>query len=504
MYQKFIISLIASGLLTATGALPAHAQTMQTTLRGLAPSVALRILGGVEASDGAWPWQTFLQIPVVIGKDKAILQCGGSFISARWVLTAAHCFVPADGSLDKSKKIVVVEGLKRIGLGPKEKPEFTALHQTGEAFVHPHYNQQTHENDIALVHLNEGANVENVTPLLTTNAFLENPPLSATVTGWGHMKDVEQTNDGKYLDSVTHSEVALNEVVATHLMQVTLPLVSVAECKTRNKEVDGVIDERNICAGIPEGGKDSCQGDSGGPLVAQRTDGQWAQIGVVSWGIGCGRAGYPGVYTRVSAFADWIKSVAGRDLTIAQDPPPEPHHESQQEPQPNPGYDNAAGVAIAFDKGDNVHLGDLVAYRVTTRKAGYITILDATPDGKLTQIFPNKRSLASPGGTRLEAIQINPGRPLLVPNYNNPYAGFAVRVSGERGKGVMVAVLSDEPLTSLDIPDAPKTFSSTTEALSFIDRLRTALTRNLAVQGNGAARTDKPNWSVDMHEYNVE
>ena len=56
-----------------------------------------------------------------------------------------------------------------------------------------------------------------------------------------------------------------------------------------------------ICAGLPEGGKDSCQGDSGGPFVCGED-----VSGIVSWGVGCARPGYPGVYTQTSYFVDWI------------------------------------------------------------------------------------------------------------------------------------------------------------------------------------------------------
>lgn len=52
-----------------------------------------------------------------------------------------------------------------------------------------------------------------------------------------------------------------------------------------------------ICAGVPDGTKDSCFGDSGGPL----TDSKGTLIGIVSWGIDCADKNYPGVYTRVAS-----------------------------------------------------------------------------------------------------------------------------------------------------------------------------------------------------------
>ena len=66
----------------------------------------------------------------------------------------------------------------------------------------------------------------------------------------------------------------------------------------------GFVAQHMYCAGAV--GIDACQGDSGGPLYLRKADNQWIQVGVTSWGVGCAKAGYPGVWTEVSYFLNWI------------------------------------------------------------------------------------------------------------------------------------------------------------------------------------------------------
>ena len=496
--MKHRISLLAPIFVVSLScAATVQAQSIRDSLRTLSPSETLRVVGGSSAKDGDWPWQVLLKIPRRKAGKQSDVTCGGSVVASRWILSAAHCFSPNDPAVtpDKDRAILVYEGVRRVDFA-SGKFDATAVHSVTNPIVHPQYNKVTTENDIAMLNLSEPVVGSSVTPLLAALPELESPPTVATVTGFGRLRDVK-IEDGKVIDVLTNQRLSASQVMPERLMQVELPLVGTTECKRLVNVRGHVIDARTLCAGAPEGGKDSCQGDSGGPLVTRDPNGHWRQIGVVSWGVGCGQKGRPGIYTRVSAFASWMTSVAGRDITVENDNrPPEPQSVSAQ--------DNAAGVSIAFDKGDTVKIGDLVAYRVSTHKSGYLTILDAAPDGSLTLVYPNARSIAAPGVIKIEAPRLTPERPLLVPNYSNQYRAFNVRVTGVQGKGLMIAILSERPLTSPGLPDVPKTIASATDARAVISGLQRELSRNLDIQASdGAGATARPDWSVDIHEYQV-
>jgi hypothetical protein len=359
--------------------------------------------------------------------------------------------------------------------------------------VHEGYSGETSENDIAILRLASPLKSSTIAPLTAADPTVE-AGRDATVTGWGNLRFVEPKRDSQghvvdFVDPKTHQAVPPSQYESPELREATMPLIESRECRNMYPPSSkGVIDERNVCAGLKEGGRDSCQGDSGGPLMVQTASGAWEQIGVVSWGAGCGESGRPGIYTRTSAFGPWIQ----RNLSVESAPTPQPQLVDANVPE------NQAELTIAFDKGDDVRVGDVVAYVATAKKAGYLAIFDATPDGNLTLVYPNAASLRSPTGG-MATTRLDPSRPMLVPNYHNQYRGFDVVVEEPRGQGIMMAVLSDEPLKDLPTPDAPRSFGRT-DALALIGRLRDELKSRMAGARDGH---EHPPWSVAMRKYTI-
>jgi trypsin len=242
-----------------------------TNAQAKSDKLHMNIVGGVEASQGEFPFIVSLQAGYM-GHF-----CGGSLIKKNWVLTAGHCVA------DTIDKVV-------IGMHDLDNTTNTESIKVKRVIRHPQYNENTTDYDYALLELASDSKYEPIA--LNTASNLDVPsnsaPIMATVAGWGATKESSYS-------------------LPNSLQKVDVPLVSNAEC---NKDYNGVITDRMICAGIDKGGKDSCQGDSGGPLIATADDNQRYLIGVVSWGEGCARAGKPGVYSRVSQAVAWINQNA--------------------------------------------------------------------------------------------------------------------------------------------------------------------------------------------------
>ncbi|XP_032417691.1 transmembrane protease serine 6 isoform X2 [Xiphophorus hellerii] len=236
-----------------------------------------RIVGGSDASEGEWPWQTSLQV-------RGTHICGGALISSQWVASAAHCFY--DDSVYSPSVWTVYLG--KLLLNRSSSIEEVARVQ--QIHLHQYYDSESHDYDLALLKLDRPAYA-----LLTGHARpaclppathqLE-PGLLCWVTGWGAQQEGGRTNNV--------------------LQKVDVRLVSEEACV---RSYGYLVTPRMLCAGYRSGGKDACQGDSGGPLVCQEPSGRWFLAGVVSWGKGCGRPDYYGVYTRITRLTDWIKQV---------------------------------------------------------------------------------------------------------------------------------------------------------------------------------------------------
>jgi secreted trypsin-like serine protease len=775
-----------------------------------------KIVGGEAARRNAWPWQVAIYRRAM--KNGATLGagflfCGGTVISSKWVLTAAHCFDPErSGRYDRATAgdVMVVEATNVLTPASFGGGSNGRKLRVARILAHEEWNPRSMENDIALLELATPA-VSNPVPVSfaqrrataeSKNALLdliEAAGVVATVTGWGHLG----FDDPK---------------VPANLMQVEVPVVSLETCQQAYGNRGGVIDHRTLCAGERAGGKDACSGDSGGPLVVRAADGGYAQVGIVSWGRGCGLANFFGVYTRVSAFDEWmraktglaalgqppvatapgsrptppppssqpaapsqarhapgdrallvgidqyqnpkfnlkgsvndvrnmrallidtfryqseqivtlidaqatranilktfddwlirgsapgarvfffmsshgaqvpdlngdeedgldetlvpydtrletqngkqvlrnqiiddeidalLKRIADRNVTVVidachsgtgtrgsndlepgtakclcavlddYDPRPlvtadrsagvrstrsaepkqgfierrdnvvawsavndgqlalvdtesaepqsvftrrfiagvrqgaaggdgamsharlldylrtqsqeycarhkkecpaglspqlearrdllpvdvvtgRPPSRPQEVPQNVLVHDNSAGVAVDFVQGSELRIGEAAQFRVRTQQPGYLVLLDVSPDGKVTQVFPNARSLSTPGGARRSANLVTPDRPLLVPDPRNPYAGLEYRIDPPSGDGRLIAILSKEPIRAVTVPDSPTTLDGDSGS-AFVAQIAEELLREPVIAG----RVQKREWSVAQQPYRI-
>ncbi|XP_053317413.1 neurotrypsin [Spea bombifrons] len=243
-----------------------------------------RIIGGQNSLRGGWPWQVALRLKSSHGDGR--LLCGATLISSCWVLTAAHCF-KRYGNNTRSYAV-------RVGdyhtLVAEEYEEDLGIQ---EIIIHKDYRPDGSDYDIALIKLHGLLDqcVQFSTHVLPACLPLrrERPQKTARncyITGWGDT----------------------GRAYSRTLQQAAVRLLPKRTCEERYKSR---FTGRMLCAGSLEEQKhvDSCQGDSGGPLVCERSGGTWSVFGVTSWGYGCGVKDSPGVYTKVSSFIPWIKSV---------------------------------------------------------------------------------------------------------------------------------------------------------------------------------------------------
>ncbi|MGW7055909.1 S1 family peptidase [Streptomyces sp. NPDC054887] len=244
----------------AAGAVILAAVSIQPAGASAASASTPPVVGGTRAAQGEFPFMVRLS-----------MGCGGSLYAKDIVLTAAHC---VNGS-GNNTSITATAGVVDLQSSSAIKVRSTKVLQA------PGYNGTG--KDWALIKLARPIDLPTL-KIADTTAYNSG---TFTVAGWGAA--TEGGGQQRYL------------------RKAQVPFVSDASCKSSYPEL---VASEEICAGFTQGGVDTCQGDSGGPMFRRDNTNAWIQVGIVSWGNGCARPDYPGVYTEVSTFAAAIRSAA--------------------------------------------------------------------------------------------------------------------------------------------------------------------------------------------------
>ena len=264
----------------STGFRTASAVALLLVLAAPAYAAPERIAGGTPVS-APWPAQAFLRTPLG--------GCGGTLVSARFVLTAAHCITnPDDGSVMSAASLSLILGRSELA-GATAADTYAVA--TGGVTRHRAFQETDGgglSNDLALLRLDRPAPFEPLRLVTASESALWTPGTTATVLGWGRTC------------WATCAPVS-------YLRQAAVPIVADATCGAQYAPFAGRFSAATmLCAGTGE--SDTCQGDSGGPLMVPRAD-AYALAGVTSWGEGCADPRYPGVYARLGAPAlnGWVR-----------------------------------------------------------------------------------------------------------------------------------------------------------------------------------------------------
>jgi len=256
----------------------------------------LRYVNGRQAQRGTWPWQVAIGYKNPDDDDKLDYLCGAALITKRHVVTAAHCM------RDDLETVLLGEHVLHNDTDGANPEEFKVIKKT----PHPQYNSRTFENDIAILTFEkEVVFREDIRPIclpgrrpeLLNENFVKK---GVYITGWG----------------ATSIRGPTSNTLLQGLIQVTTPEYCVDKFKSFTN-VD--IDHTKICARDVNDQIDACQGGSGGPMMTNIKDPEdnkyrYHLLGVVSFGYRCAIKGFPGVYSRVTEYDQWIRDTITNEI----------------------------------------------------------------------------------------------------------------------------------------------------------------------------------------------
>ncbi|XP_053605248.1 trypsin-4-like [Plodia interpunctella] len=233
-----------------------------------------RVVGGAAVSPGEFPWLAALK------RDGKVI-CGATVVAKDHLITATHCVHGVEAG-----RLSVLVGEYDVNNSRSDGYEVSHVVQ------HPDFNRYTYDNDIAVLRLADPLPDKLYRPACLPDDEDTLEGVDAVVSGWGST-----------IEKGPSSSIP---------MKADVQIWAQDDCTGagygRRK-----VTPRMLCANAPE--RDACSGDSGGPLLLSQP--HFTVVGIVSWGRGCARQGYPGVYARVDQFLPWLRVALRHACTCA-------------------------------------------------------------------------------------------------------------------------------------------------------------------------------------------
>jgi len=257
-----------------------------------------RIVGGSKASFGQFPWQA--QIWAIKSPNgNPTFTCGGTLVTEELILTAAHCI-----HYTNPERYLIKLGRQYVDEKDEICSGYEQRYKVIDLAVHPEFNKRHLTNDIAVMWIrSEKYNqpvhyADHILPAClpelsksTEEDEFYKAEQYGVVTGWGLLNETEKEGSNS-------------------LQHVALPILKSNICLQAYGKFVHMDENKQFCAGNDQG-QDACAGDSGGPFIVAK-NGHHYLVGVVSYGRGCARPEYPGVYSNVLHYLSWINSVVGQ------------------------------------------------------------------------------------------------------------------------------------------------------------------------------------------------